>query len=58
MKQLLLAAVAALGLAAAVAPVANAAEFGLPQSSLGLHHGPYDDTGVGPGQTGLEGGGG
>jgi hypothetical protein len=58
MRRILFAAVAALGLAAAVAPIANAASFGLPQSSIGQHHGPYDDTGVGPGQSGLEGGGG
>ena len=48
MKNLFLAAVAALSLAAAVAPAANAA----------LHSGPYDNTGHGPQQTGLEGGGG
>jgi invasion protein IalB len=59
MKTLVLAAFAALSLTAAIAPVAaNAAEFGVPQSSLSQHHGPYDNTGHGPGETGLEGGGG
>ena len=53
MKHLLLAAVAALSLTAAIAPAANAA---LP--AHGSHAGPYDNTGNGPGQTGLEGGGG
>lgn len=56
MKNLMLAAFAALGLAAAVAPVANAATSGFVHNSY--HSGPYDNTGNGPGQTGLEGGGG
>ncbi|HYZ21176.1 MAG TPA: hypothetical protein VE690_03360 [Rhodopila sp.] len=43
---------------AAIAPVANAATWGLPQSSLFQHQGPYDNTGNGPQQSGLEGGGG
>ena len=42
---------------APIAPVANAATFGFPQSNLTQHQGPYDNTGPGPGQTGLEGGG-
>jgi hypothetical protein len=53
MKNFFLAAIAALSLTAAIAPVANAA---LPSSTY--HSGPYDNTGNGPGQTGLEGGGG
>jgi opacity protein-like surface antigen len=58
-KNLLLSAFAALILTAAIAPVAaNAAEFGMPQSSLFQHQGPYDNTGHGPSQSGLEGGGG
>ncbi len=56
MKNMILAAVAALSLTAAIAPVANAASFGGPQTSY--HQGPYDNTGHGPGETGLEGGGG
>ena len=58
MKTMILAAFAALSLGAAVVPAAQAATFGFPQSSLTQHHGPYDDTGRGPGETGLEGGGG
>jgi hypothetical protein len=49
MKNLFLAAVAALSLAAAVAPAAHAFTRGFPQSTH--HSGPYDDTGNGPGQT-------
>ncbi len=56
MKNLILAAFAALSLTAAIAPVANAAIWGVPHSTY--HSGPYDNTGRGPGQTGLEGGGG
>jgi hypothetical protein len=56
MKSLFLAAFAALSLAAAVAPAASAAVAGFPASTY--HAGPYDNTGHGPGQTGLEGGGG
>jgi hypothetical protein len=49
MKNLFLAAFAALGLAVAVAPAANAYTSGFPQ---GTHHsGPYDNTGNGPGET-------
>jgi phosphate/sulfate permease len=55
-KTLILAAFAALSLIAAIAPVTSAAIFGVPQSTS--HSGPYDNTGSGPGQTGLEGGGG
>jgi opacity protein-like surface antigen len=53
MKNLILAAFAALSLSAAIAPVANAATF--PSTT---HQGPYDNTGHGPQETGLEGGGG
>lgn len=56
MKHLLLAAVAALGLSAAVAPAAHAAIWGTPNSTY--HSGPYDNTGNGPGHSGLDGGGG
>jgi hypothetical protein len=55
MKILIRAAFAALSLAT-IAPVANAATWGAPQA--GFHSGPYDNTGRGPQQTGLEGGGG
>ncbi len=51
MKKLILAAFAALALTAGVASVANALEYS-------HHSGPYDNTGNGPGNTGLEGGGG
>ena len=57
MKYLIRVAFAALSLAT-IAPVANAATFGFPHSSLTQHQGPYDNTGHGPGETGLEGGGG
>ena len=50
MKKLILAAFAALSLTAAVAPVAA--------NAAGYLSGPYDYTGHGPQQTGLEGGGG
>lgn len=53
MKNMFLAAIAALSLAAAVAPAANAAFVNTSQ-----HSGPYDNTGNGPGETGQEGGGG
>jgi hypothetical protein len=56
MKNLFLAAVAALSLTAAIAPGANAATRGFPHSTY--HSGPYDNTGAGPGETGMEGGGG
>jgi len=56
MKNLILAAFAALSLTAAIAPAANAATFGVPHNTY--QSGPYDNTGRGPGQTGLEGGGG
>jgi hypothetical protein len=53
MKNLILAAFAALSLTAAIVPVANAA------ATNGTYHsGPYDNTGNGPGETGMEGGGG
>ncbi len=55
MKNLILAAFAALSLTAAIAPVANAT-IGLPHNAF--HTGPYDNTGNGPQQSGLEGGGG
>jgi len=56
MKNVFLAAFAALSLAVAIAPAANAFTRGFPQSTY--HSGPYDDTGNGPGETGTEGGGG
>jgi len=56
MKNMILAAFAALSLTAAIAPMANAATFGSPHTTS--HQGPYDNTGNGPGETGLEGGGG
>jgi len=56
MKNLFFAAFAALSLAVAVAPAANAFTRGFPASTQ--HSGPYDDTGHGPNATGLEGGGG
>jgi hypothetical protein len=55
MKILIRVAFAALSLAT-IAPVANAATFGFPQSTQ--HSGPYDNTGHGPQQSGVEGGGG
>jgi hypothetical protein len=56
MKTMVLAAFAALSLSAAVVPAANAAISAFPQSTQ--HSGPYDNTGHGPQQSGLEGGGG
>jgi hypothetical protein len=56
MKNLMLAAIAALSFGAAVVPAANAAIRGTPHSTY--HSGPYDNTGHGPSETGLEGGGG
>jgi len=56
MKKLILAAFAALTLAAGVAPMAHAYTGGFYHNSY--HSGPYDNTGHGPGETGLEGGGG
>lgn len=56
MKNFFLAAIAALSLTAAVVPAADAAVFGNPSSTH--HAGPYDNTGHGPDETGLEGGGG
>lgn len=58
MKHLILAAFATLTLGAAVIPAAHAASFGFARSSSSSHQGPYDNTGRGPGETGLEGGGG
>ncbi len=55
MKTLILAAFAALSLTTAIAPAANA-YTGLPHNAY--HSGPYDNTGHGPGETGMEGGGG
>jgi hypothetical protein len=51
MKKLILAAFAALSLTAGIAPMAHALTYS-------HHTGPYDNTGSGPGETGLEGGGG
>ena len=56
MKNLILAAFAALSLTAAVAPAAHAFTFGEFHNTY--HSGPYDNTGHGPGETGEEGGGG
>jgi hypothetical protein len=56
MKNLILAAFAALSLTAAIAPLASAATSGFPSSTH--HSGPYDNTGKGPSETGMEGGGG
>lgn len=53
MKNMFFAALAALSLAAAVAPAANAAVTNTSQ-----HSGPSDNTGNGPDETGMEGGGG
>ncbi|WP_428487860.1 hypothetical protein [Rhodopila sp.] len=55
MKNLFLAALAALSLTAAIVPVANAASFGGSQTT---HQGPYDNTGSAPSGNWLEGGGG
>lgn len=56
MKNFVLAALAALSLTAAIAPVANAA---LPsRAGSSYHSGPYDNTGHGPQESGQEGGGG
>ena len=55
MKYMIRVAFAVLSLAS-IAPVANAATFGSPNSTQ--HQGPYDNTGRGPQETGLEGGGG
>ena len=49
-------AFAALSLTAAIVPVANAANRGRPETTH--RQGPYDNTGKGPQQTGMEGGGG
>jgi hypothetical protein len=56
MRNLFLAALAALSLTAAIAPLANAALPG--RAGTGYHSGPYDNTGHGPQETGQEGGGG
>ena len=50
------AAFAALSVTAAIVPVALAACGGRPDTTY--RQGPYDNTGSGPQQTGLEGGGG
>jgi hypothetical protein len=56
MKSFFLAAIAVLSLTAAIAPAANAYTRGFPHTTY--HQGPYDNTGNGPGETGMEGGGG
>ena len=56
MKKLILAAFAALSLTTGIAPMAHAYTNGFVHNSY--RSGPYDNTGNGPGQTGLEGGGG
>jgi hypothetical protein len=55
MRNLVLAAFAAISLTVAIAPAARAA-IGLPHNAY--HTGPYDNTGRGPQQSGMEGGGG
>jgi hypothetical protein len=55
-NMLIRAAFAVLAIAAGIVPVANA---GSPAKPDMTHHaGPYDNTGNGPQETGLEGGGG
>jgi hypothetical protein len=49
-------AFAVLVLAAGIVPVANAGNLGRPDTTH--RQGPYDNTGNGPQQTGMEGGGG
>ena len=56
MKTVILAAIAALSVAAAIVPAANAANFGRPHSTY--HQGPYDNTGNGPKYNWGDGGGG
>jgi len=51
MRKFILGMVAALGLTAGIAPMAHA-------YTNTYHSGPYDNTGNGPGESGLEGGGG
>ena len=53
MKKIVLVAFAALSLGTALAP----ATFAAPARN-NTHQGPYDDTGRGPQETGVEGGGG
>ena len=55
MRSFILAAIAAFSLTTAIVPMANAATAG---SETSIHHGPYDNTGHGPQETGMEGGGG
>ena len=56
MRHLILAAFAALSLTAGVTEAAHAFTRGTPHTQY--HSGPYDDTGHGPGESGMEGGGG
>ena len=56
MKSFFLAVIAALSLTLAIAPAASAFTRGVPHTTY--HSGPYDNTGNGPSQTGMEGGGG
>jgi hypothetical protein len=56
MKNLILAAFAALSLTAGIAPMAHAYTSGFVHNNY--HSGPYDNTGNSPGETGQEGGGG
>jgi hypothetical protein len=56
MKNLILAAFGALSLTAGIAPMAHAYTAGFVHNAY--HSGPYDNTGNGPGESGLEGGGG
>jgi hypothetical protein len=56
MRKLVLAAFAAISLTAGIAPMAHAFTSGFYHNTY--HSGPYDNTGHGPGETGMEGGGG
>jgi hypothetical protein len=56
MRNVVLAAFAALSLTVAIAPAAHAFTRGSPHNTY--HSGPYDNTGRGPDETGIEGGGG
>jgi hypothetical protein len=56
MKSFFPAVIAALSLTVAIAPAMSACTRGVPHTTY--HSGPYDNTGNGPGETGLEGGGG
>jgi hypothetical protein len=55
MKKIILAALTVMSLGAGVA---NAQSYSHENAQMGQHTGAYDNTGRGPQQTGLEGGGG